>query len=82
MNIRRSDIWQEPNLRTAPTKGAAEAAQLYQRGFEELSAKTGKPAKSIMRMFGAKGNPTAQNLFAVIHQLQRATGVNLGVRAC
>ncbi len=50
-------------------------------GFEELAAKIGKPVKSVMRMFGPNGNPTAQNLFAVINQLQKSTGVSLGVRA-
>ena len=50
-------------------------------GFEDLGIKTGKSAKSIMRMFGPDGNPTAQNLFAIIHQLQKATGVSLGVSA-
>lgn len=50
-------------------------------GFEELAAKVGKPVKSVMRMFGPNGNPTAQNLFAVISQLQKSTGVSLGVRA-
>jgi hypothetical protein len=50
-------------------------------GFDDLAAKIGKPVKSVMRMFGPNGNPTARNLFAVIHQLQKATGVSLGVRA-
>ena len=50
-------------------------------GFEDLAAKIGKPVKSVMRMFGPNGNPTAQNLFAVISQLQKATGVSLAVRA-
>ncbi len=50
-------------------------------GFDELAAKIGKPVKSVMRMFGPNGNPTAQNLFAVISQLQKSTGVSLGVRA-
>jgi DNA-binding phage protein len=50
-------------------------------GFENLAAKIGKPVKSVMRMFGPNGNPTAQNLFAVISQLQKATGVSLAVRA-
>lgn len=50
-------------------------------GFDDLASKIGKPVKSVMRMFGPNGNPTAQNLFAVIHQLQKATGVSLGVRA-
>ena len=50
-------------------------------GFDALAAKIGKPVKSVMRMFGPNGNPTAQNLFAVISQLQKSTGVSLGVRA-
>jgi DNA-binding phage protein len=50
-------------------------------GFEDLAAKIGKPVKSVMRMFGPNGNPTAQNLFAVISCLQKATGVSLAVRA-
>ena len=50
-------------------------------GFEALSAATGTPAKSLMRMFGPGGNPTAGNLFAVIGCLQTASGVTLEVRA-
>ncbi len=50
-------------------------------GFDELAAKIGRPAKSVMRMFGPNGNPTAQNLFAVISQLQKSTGVSLAVHA-
>lgn len=49
-------------------------------GFEELAAETGKSPKSLMRMLGAKGNPTANNLFSVIDHLQKATGVHLEVR--
>jgi hypothetical protein len=50
-------------------------------GFERLGAATGTPPKSLMRMFGPKGNPQARNLFAVIGQLQRQTGVQLQVLA-
>ncbi len=50
-------------------------------GFEKLAAATGTPVKSLMRMFGPKGNPTAANLFAVIHVLQKKTRVHLEVRA-
>jgi DNA-binding phage protein len=50
-------------------------------GFEALAEATQTPAKSLMRMFGPKGNPTAANLFAVIHALQKHTGVHLEVRA-
>lgn len=48
-------------------------------GFERLSALTGTPTKSLMRMLGPKGNPTASNLFAVLSQVQVASGVRLAV---
>jgi putative component of toxin-antitoxin plasmid stabilization module/DNA-binding phage protein len=48
-------------------------------GFERLARETGTPAKSLMRMFGPNGNPRADNLFAVISRLQKASGVRLGV---
>ena len=50
-------------------------------GFEKLSAKLGRPQKSLTRMFGPGGNPTAENLFGVIGVLQAETGVHLEVRA-
>jgi hypothetical protein len=50
-------------------------------GFEKLSILTRKPAKSLMRMFGPKGNPRARNLFEVIGQLQKNGGLRLGLRA-
>ncbi len=50
-------------------------------GFDTLAAKIGKPVKSVMRMFGPSGNPTARNLFAIISQLQQSTGVSLNVSA-
>ena len=50
-------------------------------GFEELAARTEKPAKSLMRMFGPKGNPNARNLFDVIGCLQENAGVHLVVHA-
>ena len=45
-------------------------------GFEELSRRTKRPAKSLMRMLGPKGNPQARNLFDVIGHLQRAEGLH------
>ena len=48
-------------------------------GFEALAEKTGTPAKSLMRMLGPKGNPRADNLFAVIGELQRSNGIHLAV---
>jgi DNA-binding phage protein len=50
-------------------------------GFERLARETGTPAKSLMRMFGPKGNPRANNLFAVISRLQKVSGIRLGVAA-
>jgi DNA-binding phage protein len=50
-------------------------------GFEKLAAMTGTPVKSLMRMFGPSGNPTAANLSEVIRVLQKKTGVRLEVRA-
>jgi len=49
-------------------------------GFENLTEETGTPTKSLMRMFGPRGNPNARNLFSVIHRLQHASGVSLHVR--
>ncbi len=49
-------------------------------GFEALAACVGKPSKSLMRMFGAQGNPQASNLLTVIHCLQQQEGVALKVK--
>jgi DNA-binding phage protein len=35
-------------------------------GFEKLGEALGRSPKSLMRMFGPSGNPTAENLLAVI----------------
>jgi DNA-binding phage protein len=48
-------------------------------GFEQLADETGTPSKSLMRMFGPAGNPSARNLFAVISVLQRSSGTSLRV---
>ncbi len=50
-------------------------------GFARLSKVLGRPQKSLMRMFGPGGNPTAKNLLAVISVLQEETGVYLEIRA-
>jgi DNA-binding phage protein len=50
-------------------------------GFETLANAVSIPAKSLMRMFSASGNPQANNLFAVLSYLQEAEGVELKVRA-
>jgi len=50
-------------------------------GFEELSRVFDKSSKSLMRMFGPKGNPQVSNLFAVIGYLQEQEGIHLEVKA-
>lgn len=49
-------------------------------GFAALSSTTSIPPKSLMRMVGKRGNPRADNLFAILRALQLATGVHLDVR--
>lgn len=48
-------------------------------GFERLGAATGAPPKSLIRMFGPRGNPQAKNLFGVIGYLQKRAGLNFHV---
>jgi hypothetical protein len=48
-------------------------------GFEKLGQATKTPSKSLIRMFGPRGNPQAKNLFSVIGYLQKQAGVRLHV---
>ena len=48
-------------------------------GFEKLGEATGAPPKSLIRMFGPRGNPQARNLFSVIGYLQKQAGLQLHV---
>ena len=48
-------------------------------GFEKLGQATHTPSKSLIRMFGPRGNPQAKNLFSVIGYLQKQAGVRLHV---
>ena len=48
-------------------------------GFEKLGEATGTQPKSLMRMFGPRGNPQARNLFSIIGYLQKQAGVELHV---
>jgi DNA-binding phage protein len=48
-------------------------------GFERLGKATGAQPKSLIRMFGPRGNPQAKNLFSVIGYLQKRAGVQLQV---
>ena len=48
-------------------------------GFEKLGEATGAPPKSLIRMFGPRGNPQARNLFNVIGYLQKRARLQLHV---
>jgi DNA-binding phage protein len=50
-------------------------------GFQALAEITGTPPKSLMRMFGPKGNPQARHLLGVIAALQTASGIHFEVHA-
>ena len=50
-------------------------------GFEKLGEATHTPPKSLIRMFGPRGNPQARNLFGIIGYLQQQAGVELHVMA-
>ncbi len=48
-------------------------------GFERLAEETGTSSKSLMRMLGPAGNPTATNLFSVMRTVQKTSGIQLSV---
>jgi hypothetical protein len=48
-------------------------------GFEKLGEATETPPKSLIRMFGPRGNPQARNLFSVLGYLQKQAGVEFHV---
>ena len=50
-------------------------------GFENLAEATATPAKSLIRMFGPRGNPQARNLFGVLGHLQKQAGLAFHVVA-
>ena len=45
-------------------------------GFQELEDRTDIPAKSLMRMLGPKGSPSAANLSSILTALQKTEGVH------
>jgi DNA-binding phage protein len=45
-------------------------------GFQELEERTDIPAKSLMRMLGPKGSPSAANLSCILTALQKTEGVH------
>ncbi|HUY95540.1 MAG TPA: hypothetical protein VMU71_09580, partial [Terracidiphilus sp.] len=48
-------------------------------GFIKLGADLGRSPKVLMRMFSAKGNPQAKNLFEIVAYLQKVEGTKLEV---
>ena len=44
-------------------------------GFQKLERRTRIPAKSLMRMLGPKGSPSAANLSNILAALQKTEGV-------
>jgi hypothetical protein len=48
-------------------------------GFARLGEVTRRSPKSLMRMFGPRGNPQARNLFEIVAYLQKKEGVRLKV---
>jgi DNA-binding phage protein len=68
--------------------GEPETARLVLRdlvnatvGFEALATETTKPSKSLHRMLSAKGNPTMDNLTAILKVLRQKLKINFEVRA-
>ncbi|TDJ69127.1 MAG: transcriptional regulator [Proteobacteria bacterium] len=49
--------------------------------FDGLAEAVEKPSKSLQRMLGPRGNPTAESLFAIIKVLQDTERVRLQVKA-
>lgn len=49
-------------------------------GFQGLEKRTQIPAKSLMRMLGPKGNPSAEKLFVILAVLQDAEQVRFSVQ--
>ena len=50
-------------------------------GFDALGTLTTKSPKSLMRMFGPKGNPQARNIFEIIAHLQKQEGFQFKVHS-
>ena len=47
--------------------------------FDGLAKATRRPTKSLQRMLGPRGNPTAESLFAIIKVLQGSERIRLAM---
>lgn len=89
--VRRDPVFARALLDEAATlflNGEPHTARLILRdlvnatvGFEELAVETAKPAKSLHRMLSIQGNPTMDNLAAILGAVRRKLGVEIQVRA-
>ena len=68
--------------------GEADTARIILRdlvnatvGFETLAVEIAKPAKSLHRMLSKNGNPTMDNLAAILRVVRKKLGVEMQVRA-
>lgn len=50
-------------------------------GFEELAKKVDKKPESLMRMLSDKGNPTINNMAALLSSLRKHEKINIHVEA-
>ncbi len=89
--VRRDPAFARTLLDEAATlflNGEPDAARLVLRdlvnatiGFAALAEKTSRPPKSLQRMLSRNGNPSMDNLAAIIGALREALGVDLMARA-
>ncbi len=88
--VKRDPAFARELLNEAATlflNGETDAARLVLRdlvnatvGFEELAAETRRPAKSLHRMLSQQGNPTMDNLAAILNVIRRKLRVDLQTR--
>jgi DNA-binding phage protein len=89
--VRRDPEFAKALLDEAATlflNGEADTARLVLRdlvnatvGFEALAAEMAKPPKSLHRMLSKNGNPTMDNLAAILRVVRKKLGVEMQVRA-
>lgn len=89
--VRRDPAFARALLDEAATlflNGEADAARLVLRdlvnatvGFEALASETARPAKSLHRMLSKNGNPTMDNLAAILGVVRKRLGVKIKAHA-
>jgi len=89
--VRRDPAFARALLDEAATlflNGEADTARLVLRdlvnatvGVEDLAVETGKAVKSLHRMLSRDGNPTMDNLAAIVGVVRRKLGVEMQAKA-